>query len=186
MTDAEQSILDSLPRMRNAGDLDAVVGVLPENAVVAELGSFAGESALQFLESGKIAKLICVDQWIGGYDDKLDTASRSDMRVAKQAFDIRVKAYRANNVYVLPMSTVGAATMVARESLDMVYIDASHRYEDVLEDLRSWIPKVKVGGWIAGHDYARQFPGVIRAVHGILGMPDWTSADSSWVKRKVA
>jgi predicted O-methyltransferase YrrM len=37
-------------------------------------------------------------------------------------------------------------------SLDMVYIDACHRYDDVLSDLERWWPKVKPGGILAGHD----------------------------------
>lgn len=38
------------------------------------------------------------------------------------------------------------------ESLDFIFIDGSHRYEDVLDDLKAWYPKVKVGGYITGHD----------------------------------
>lgn len=37
-------------------------------------------------------------------------------------------------------------------SLDFVYIDADHSYDCVWEDLNLWFPKVKVGGWLAGHD----------------------------------
>ena len=39
------------------------------------------------------------------------------------------------------------------ESLDFVYIDASHKYEDVKDDLAKWWPKVKKGGIFCGHDY---------------------------------
>jgi predicted O-methyltransferase YrrM len=37
--------------------------------------------------------------------------------------------------------------------LDLVYIDACHRYTDCKEDITLWLPKVKNGGIIAGHDY---------------------------------
>lgn len=46
-----------------------------------------------------------------------------------------------------------AAADIPDESLDFVYIDARHDHDSVLEDLRAWEPKVKVGGVIAGHDY---------------------------------
>lgn len=38
-------------------------------------------------------------------------------------------------------------------SLDFVFIDADHRYEYVKKDILAYLPKVKTGGIIAGHDY---------------------------------
>lgn len=51
-------------------------------------------------------------------------------------------------------------------SLDFVMIDASHVYEDVSRDIDAWLPKVKKGGVIAGHDYCA-WPGfgVMQAVN---------------------
>jgi predicted O-methyltransferase YrrM len=52
---------------------------------------------------------------------------------------------------------------------DMVYIDASHEYEFVIEDVKQWIPKVKKGGVICGDDYHVNWPGVIKAVNEVFG-----------------
>ena len=50
-------------------------------------------------------------------------------------------------------------------SLDLVFIDADHSRESVLEDLKAWVSKVKEGGVIAGHDFgAVHHPGVKEAV----------------------
>jgi predicted O-methyltransferase YrrM len=38
-------------------------------------------------------------------------------------------------------------------SVDFVFIDADHEYESVVKDIDSWLPKVKKGGIISGHDY---------------------------------
>jgi hypothetical protein len=48
--------------------------------------------------------------------------------------------------------------------LDVVFIDASHFYEDVRDDILAWLPKVVSGGTICGHDITEDFPGVRRAV----------------------
>ena len=37
-------------------------------------------------------------------------------------------------------------------SLDFIFIDASHQYPDVLKDIKLWSKKVKIGGYITGHD----------------------------------
>lgn len=38
---------------------------------------------------------------------------------------------------------------------DVVFIDADHRVENVIRDIIAWLPKVKSGGIISGHDYTR-------------------------------
>jgi hypothetical protein len=65
-------------------------------------------------------------------------------------------------------------------SLDLVFIDAQHTYDDTAELLRLYLPKVKSGGVLAGHDF--DWSGVSRAVEEILGAVE---ADrSSFVYRK--
>jgi len=60
------------------------------------------------------------------------------------------------------MKSTEATTLYEDNSLDFVFIDGSHLYEDVLADLQAWFPKVKKGGHIAGHDFP--WPNVKRAV----------------------
>lgn len=54
------------------------------------------------------------------------------------------------------------------EFFDVVYIDASHEYEYVKEDILHWYPKVKKGGIISGDDYILGWPGVMQAVNEIF------------------
>ena len=85
-----------LPNFRN--DVSALIELLPESAVVVELGSFAGASARSFLGSPKIKRLFCVDRWEAGYD-AADLASGADMQAAEQAFDDIRKKYRADREF---------------------------------------------------------------------------------------
>lgn len=50
-------------------------------------------------------------------------------------------------------------------SLDFAFLDGDHSYEGLKKDIEAWLPKVKKGGIIAGHDFSyNQYPGIIRAV----------------------
>ena len=51
-------------------------------------------------------------------------------------------------------------------SLDFVYIDAIHTYEQVTQDIEAWWSKVKTTGWLCGHDYDN--PDIERAVSDFI------------------
>jgi hypothetical protein len=56
-------------------------------------------------------------------------------------------------------------------NLDFVYLDADHSYETVTQDIQLWLPKIRSGGILAGHDYAR-----LPHVKVIQAVNDYTSA----------
>jgi hypothetical protein len=61
-----------------------------------------------------------------------------------------------------------------------VYIDANHTHEEVKKDIQAWLPKIKKGGIISGHDYGG-WEGVTQAVNeafplGIVHSP----AGATW------
>jgi hypothetical protein len=49
--------------------------------------------------------------------------------------------------------------------VDFLFIDANHTYEFVRNDIQMWLPKMKPGSVMAGHDYNMSHPGVIQAVN---------------------
>lgn len=68
------------------------------------------------------------------------------------------------------------------EYFDIVYIDASHEYKYVIEDIKHWLPKVKSGGIICGDDYISGWPGVIQAVDEVFDKVNVVGAQQWWVK----
>lgn len=52
-------------------------------------------------------------------------------------------------------SDLGAAKFLDG-TLDFVYIDADHSYNNTKNDILAWLPKVKKGGILAGHDYYQE------------------------------
>ena len=50
------------------------------------------------------------------------------------------------------------------QSLDFVFIDTEHTLETTRKEIAAFLPKMKIGGIMGGHDFSIHFPGVIRAV----------------------
>ena len=76
------------------------------------------------------------------------------IRHTQEHFPDRVTIHR--------MDTVEAARHVPDGTLDFVFIDADHTYEGCKRDIEAWLPKVRSGGMISGHDY--NWPSVRQAV----------------------
>ena len=82
--------------------------------------------------------------------------------------------------WVVPLKTtsIEAAKYFDDGILDFVFIDAEHTFEAVVSDIRAWLPKVKHGGCIAGHDYS--WDGVKRAVEQELA-GKYKQLGSCWI-----
>jgi predicted O-methyltransferase YrrM len=134
---------------------------LNDNTVMVEIGSFAGVSSELFALHCK--ELYCVDLW----DPYWEITDKQRTEFAEFSFDNMIKNYE--NVYKVKKSSVEASKDFKDGSLDLVYIDAAHDYDSVRQDILTWLPKIKKGGFIAGHDY-RYDPniGVYDAVNDIF------------------
>jgi hypothetical protein len=81
------------------------------------------------------------------------------------------------------MKTTEAATHVEDDSLDFVFIDADHSYEAVKEDIINWTDKVKVGGYVMGHDI--NWKCVRQAVSEIIGNVYTIGPDNVWYCKRM-
>lgn len=160
---------------------------LPAGALVAEVGSWRGRSTLVLaskLPPG--ARLFAVDTWAGVPDDPSQhEALYADAGDVFGDFQANLSEWiRTGAVEPLRMTSIEGAAELARRfgpgSLDLVFIDADHRYEAVYADVLAYLPMVKAGGVIAGHDHG--WPGVARAVGELL--PGYETAPTSiWFYR---
>jgi hypothetical protein len=144
-----------------------LINDLPSGITMAEIGCWRGESALLFLNSGKVNKFYAIDTWAHKYANE-----------AEAEFDTVTKDM---NVIKFKMTMFSAVNKLP--DLDFVYIDGDHSYHWVKNDILSSLNVVKKGGMIGGHDYADKYSDrVVRAVNEILGIPDKFYVDSSWIK----
>jgi SAM-dependent methyltransferase len=164
------------------GLTDFIATLSPETRMV-EIGCYRGEATAFFLT--RVAHVVCVDPWKDylEFNNASEPITMTGMDAIEQEFDA-VAATTPHRVLKVKLPSLEAAAQFPDGTFDLVYIDGNHGYLDVLEDIAAWLPKVKEGGLLAGHDYdvlAR--PGVPRAVQESLGMPDAVFQDSTWVKR---
>ncbi len=99
--------------------------------------------------------------------------------------------FAADRRSIVVADSVAAAAAVADASLDFVFVDADHSYEGVQGDIAAWLPKLKPGGLLGGHDldYRPREWGVRRAVGEAtarLGAVLETDADWTWFLRVPA
>jgi predicted O-methyltransferase YrrM len=66
-------------------------------------------------------------------------------------------------------------------SIEFCFIDANHTYEFVRKDIEAFLPKMKKGGVIAGHDYNEHHPGVIQAVNEIFKDVKYNPIEDTWI-----
>ena len=91
-------------------------------------------------------------------------------------------------LHILKMSSLRAAEMFLDRYFDLVFIDSDHRYEPTLADIKAWLPKVKRGGILSGHDYAEKVTkathhkGVTQAVDEVFGKNKIIIGEKVWVK----
>ncbi len=133
---------------------DAVAQV-PDGGTIIEVGSWQGQS-LAFLlveahNSGKRLKVFGVDHFRGSVGDG-PLIQEADLKsiVAHCAHNLRRAGYPFSLVHA--NSDVGAS-FFADGSVDFCFIDAGHMYDEVKADLAAWLPKMKPGGVMAGHDF---------------------------------
>lgn len=167
---------------RRQRELGKLADLIPGHSLrMVEVGVYSGVSIRIWLETGRFTEVTGVDRWSNGYDPQDGISQRGNMVQAEAAFDEVVRANFSTCRKIKAAST-DAAEMFEDHSLDFVYLDATHQYEDMVNDFRAWLPKIKPTGAIGGHDYSKPWPGVRKAVDEFFGQPEFQFGDyGSWL-----
>ena len=137
---------------------------IPDGGVWVEIGLAWGESfrwgVVACLNEGKNVRMVGVDAF--------PDAWHHNGTPMEQMFHNHM-APLAGHYETIRGGSSESARFFEDGSVDFVFIDADHVYDRVKEDILAWLPKVKPGGIIAGHDYNAAHPGVLQAVPEIFG-----------------
>ncbi len=144
-----------------------------------EIGSYAGESTQIFCENFKF--VVAIDPYIDNYDPTDIGCQNAVMEEILKHFQERIIKY--DNVALIRASSddVIEWDLLVNKEVDFVYIDGLHTYEQVKKDIQNYLPLIKKGGFIGGHDYHPTWQGVVDAVNELLGEPNKITEDTSWI-----
>lgn len=153
---------------------------------VAEIGCWAGLTTKVLARTAD--RVYCVDHWKGNVNDRLgDVARQIGQEKAILTFcnNMQTDTLGKSSLFGRVFPCIGDSLMWAKifelteVRFGLVFIDASHDYEDVKADIEAWRKLVRKGGIICGHDYTT-FPGVYKAVNeafngeaGAIGSSIW-------------
>ncbi len=151
---------------------------------IVELGSFSGKSASVFgavFYNTKV-KIHCIDRW------DMDVRNFFNVKNIKVIFAmlydqfLKWTYWLRGNLNIIRWNSWKACDFFKDQSIDILFIDAGHKFEDVLLDIGSWLPKIKPYGIMVGHDYSDSHPGVKLAVKKVFGNDFERGPGGIWYK----
>lgn len=168
------------PAMMNERDVDALISLmslLPTDAIAVEAGSrFGGSAKIMLDNAASIKRLYCMDP---DWADPNSPWIHSDPSIS-QSFTDRWKLREHDTCFSYAASLLGSYPNVRllalgspyeiawwQEPIDFLFEDATHSNPQMNDNLNFWLPRVKSGGIIAGHDYNTAWPDVIREADGL-------------------
>lgn len=129
---------------------------------ICEVGVADGKSAIFLAEAfdnmGKQFTLTMVDNLDYGRSEQLMEIMRNIQRSGL-----------ADRINFITLDSLSASCKFPDEYFDLVFIDASHKYEETKADIRLWWRKIMPDGILAGHDATgEENPGVGQAIKEVI------------------
>ena len=132
-----------------------------------EIGTLNGDFAMKILSILRPEHLVLIDPFETA--DKEYASGQKTVYSSKEDFNTVTKRFEdeilSGRIQLIADYSYNAHKLLIDGFYDFIYIDGSHLYEDVKRDLNDYLPKLREGSILAGHDYKNidNF-GVIRAV----------------------
>jgi predicted O-methyltransferase YrrM len=149
---------------------------LSDKIKIAEIGVFLGRGTalwnVELINKGINYDYYAIDHFLG--------SSEHEKNVDYYGQSLKNLSPILNKIKLIKNDSLSESQNYSDEFFDVVYIDASHEYEYVKNDIISWYPKIKKGGIICGDDYHKDWPGVIMAVNEIFDTKFEVCGENQW------
>ena len=157
-----------------------MVEKFPSGSHFVEVGTFLGKSAsfmaVEIINSGKLIKFDCVDHWLG--TEKHRDIYKVNIDSLYEDFLKNIEPVKGV-IHPVRMNSIEASKLYEPNSLDFIFIDASHDEQSVKADLTYWMPRLKEDGIIAGDDI--QGEGVSTAVRWFFNNANLDIVGRQWL-----
>ena len=117
--------------------------------VACEIGVARGQHVEEMFKHLNIKKVYAIDSYIE-YPEYVNDVACQEAPAVKIAAHKRLKKYGDKVVWIEKFSDDAINDI---EVLDFLYIDGNHWHPFIDNDINNYLPKVKKGGIISGHDY---------------------------------
>ncbi len=129
---------------------------LDKGSFIAELGCWKGRSlcSIADLIKQKELQVTVFDTFEGTENEGSAHVEAKDGNLLKVFKDNIENFGVTSNVVICPNRTDDSESLefIEKEKFSLVFIDADHSTEAVKRDIINWLPKIKAGGTLAGHD----------------------------------
>jgi hypothetical protein len=142
-----------------------------------EIGAYMGESTMMIACTGLFKTTYVIEPHKG--EEEFNKEMEYDWDVVKDEYIKNTRYF--DNITLISDYSYNVVDRFEDKSIDFIYIDANHSYEDVKRDLELYYPKLKSDGVIGGHDFNDRWPGVKKAVTEVIGIPVQLFEDDSWI-----
>lgn len=97
-----------------------------------------------------------------------------DMKLCEKSARI-VEALFPGRFRIVKGDSAAMASNFQHASLDFAFIDAAHTTEETTRNIFAWMPKIRPGGMLTGHDW--NWPSVEKALNDCL--PNWNRCEEA-------
>jgi predicted O-methyltransferase YrrM len=159
---------------------------------ILEVGSWAGASAItwakavqKYFGSGRV---VCVDHWRPYFDTRINSepvyVKMNEAAIDGSIYRLFLHNVRTSGVGALISPLIGGSRNVLptlkKDNFFIVYLDASHHFPDVQEDIKLSVSLLKEGGIICGDDLELQMSEV-----GTAELTKDVATDKDYVKSET-